>query len=475
MGMMPQNFFPALDKEYFRADMFFPNGYNIRQVEREMSAVENWLSAQPSVRRISVTMGSGAPRYYLATASFGPQPNYANILIEMHDKDSTAAMEDRFNTYIRENYPAVDVKSTLFKVSPQPDATIEIGFSGDNIDTLVMLSNKVQDIMRRCDLVDQVRNSWGARVPVLKPNFSQEKGQRLAVSRQQMAQSLAIATRGAGLGEFREGDQSIPILLRDINAGDFDLSDIKSLPVFTVTGQVLPLSQVTDDIKYEYDYYDIRRLNRERVMYAQCEPKRGANTMEAFNRILAQVKEQIDIPDGYDLRIMGERDSQEQSNKALGENMPLVFVLIFIVLLLLFRAFRKPLVILAMVPLIFIGVVFGLLALGKMFDFFCLLGLLGLIGMNIKNAIVLVDQIGIEQEKGSTPYEAVVAATKSRLVPVAMASGTTILGMLPLLPDAMFGGMAATIMGGLLVATFLTVFILPVTYSLVFRIKTPKR
>ncbi len=290
-----------------------------------------------------------------------------------------------------------------------------------------------------------------------------------------MAQSLAIATRGAGLGEFREGDQSIPILLRDINAGDFDLSDIKSLPVFTVTGQVLPLSQVTDDIKYEYDYYDIRRLNRERVMYAQCEPKRGANTMEAFNRILAQVKEQIDIPDGYDLRIMGERDSQEQSNKALGENMPLVFVLIFIVLLLLFRAFRKPLVILAMVPLIFIGVVFGLLALGKMFDFFCLLGLLGLIGMNIKNAIVLVDQIGIEQEKGSTPYEAVVAATKSRLVPVAMASGTTILGMLPLLPDAMFGGMAATIMGGLLVATFLTVFILPVTYSLVFRIKTPKR
>ena len=338
-----------------------------------------------------------------------------------------------------------------------------------------MLSNKVQDIMRRCDLVDQVRNSWGARVPVLKPNFSQEKGQRLAVSRQQMAQSLAIATRGAGLGEFREGDQSIPILLRDINAGDFDLSDIKSLPVFTVTGQVLPLSQVTDDIKYEYDYYDIRRLNRERVMYAQCEPKRGANTMEAFNRILAQVKEQIDIPDGYDLRIMGERDSQEQSNKALGENMPLVFVLIFIVLLLLFRAFRKPLVILAMVPLIFIGVVFGLLALGKMFDFFCLLGLLGLIGMNIKNAIVLVDQIGIEQEKGSTPYEAVVAATKSRLVPVAMASGTTILGMLPLLPDAMFGGMAATIMGGLLVATFLTVFILPVTYSLVFRIKTPKR
>ena len=147
------------------------------------------------------------------------------------------------------------------------------------------------------------------------------------------------------------------------------------------------------------------------------------------------------------------------------------FILMFIVLLFLFKTYRKPTIILLMVPLIFIGVVFGLAVTGKMLDFFAILGVLGLIGMNIKNAIVLVDQIGIEEEKGTPRLEAIIEATKSRIAPVAMASGTTILGMLPLLFDAMFGGMAACIMGGLLVASLLTIFVLPVTYSLLFRVK----
>ncbi len=171
------------------------------------------------------------------------------------------------------------------------------------------------------------------------------------------------------------------------------------------------------------------------------------------------------------MKFFGEDESQVESNEALAANMPLTFILIFMVLLLLFRTYRKPVIILLMVPLIFIGVVLGLLVLGRMFDFFALLGLLGLIGMNIKNAIVLVDQIGIETNDGLPPLEALLQATKSRIVPVVMASGTTILGMLPLLFDAMFGGMAACIMGGLLVASLLTIIVLPVTYSLIFRIK----
>lgn len=143
----------------------------------------------------------------------------------------------------------------------------------------------------------------------------------------------------------------------------------------------------------------------------------------------------------------------------------------FVTLLFLFKTYRKPTVILLMLPLIFIGIVLGLLLLGKSFDFFSILGLLGLIGMNIKNAIVLVEQIDLEAKMGKKPLDAVVSATTSRIVPVAMASGTTILGMLPLLFDAMFGGMAACIMGGLLVASLLTIFVLPVTYSLLFRVK----
>ena len=206
-------------------------------------------------------------------------------------------------------------------------------------------------------------------------------------------------------------------------------------------------------------------------MMAQADPDRGVNAIAEFNTIWKEMQERIDVPDGYTMKYFGEQESQVESNEALAANMPLTFFLMFVTLLFLFKTYRKPTIILLMLPLIFIGVVFGLVVLGKQFDFFAMLGLLGLIGMNIKNAIVLVDQIEIEESEGKEPLDAVVQATISRIVPVAMASGTTILGMLPLLFDAMFGGMAATIMGGLLLASILTLFILPVAYSAIHKIK----
>ena len=202
---------------------------------------------------------------------------------------------------------------------------------------------------------------------------------------------------------------------------------------------------------------------------AQCDAKRGSNTMATFEELKKSLSG-IDLPLGYQMKVFGEAESQTESNAAIGKNLPLTFILMFVVLLFLFRAYRKPILILLMVPLIFIGVVLGLVVSGKMLDFFALLGVLGLIGMNIKNAIVLVDQIGEEEAKGLSRLDAIVEATQSRIVPVSMASGTTILGMLPLLFDAMFGGMAACIMGGLLVASLLTIFVLPVTYALLFKV-----
>lgn len=195
-------------------------------------------------------------------------------------------------------------------------------------------------------------------------------------------------------------------------------------------------------------------------------------TDRTLTRIVSPpLQEEIDVPEGYTMKYFGEQESQAESNAALAANLPLTFFLMFVTLLFLFRSYRKPIVILLMLPLIFIGIVLGLVVLGKSFDFFSILGLLGLIGMNIKNAIVLVDQIDTETAAGKAPREAVISATTTRIVPVAMASGTTILGMLPLLFDAMFGGMAATIMGGLLVASALTLFVLPVAYCAIHKIK----
>lgn len=471
MGLMPQNFFPSLDKPYFRADVLLPEGYNIRDTERNLRTMEEWLHAQPEVKTVSVTMGSTPPRYYLASSSVSLRPNFGNILVELHDKGQTEAVEARFNAYVRAMCPDVWLRSSLFKLSPVPDAAIEFGFIGDDIDTLRRLTQAAEEIMWRTPGTVNIRNSWGNRVPTWLPLYSQMKGQRIGVTRSQMAQGITIATQGYRLGEYREGDQFMPILLKDENIDTYNLTNLQALPIFTPAGKVYSIEQATDGFRFEYRVGVVKRYNRQRVMKAQCDPGRGVNTMRLYAALRDSVLRGVVLPEGYSMKVFGEQESQQESNSALARYMPLTMVLIFIVLLLLFRNYREPTVILLMIPLIFIGVVLGLAVTGKVFNFFSLLGLLGLVGMNIKNAVVLVGQVGVLRSEGKDAYEALTAATRSRIVPVAMASGTTILGMLPLLFDSMFGAMAATIMGGLLVATLLTVCVLPVVYAIFYNIR----
>lgn len=473
MSIMPQSFFPIMNKPYFRADLIFPEGYGIDDVERNVIKIEEYLKNNDKIKSYSFTLGGSPVRYYLASSSIGPKPNFANVLIETKDAKDAQSEENKFYEYMVANYPDILTRSALFALSPVPDAAIEIGFVGDNIDTLVALTQRAQEIARKNDMVMEVRNSWGNKVPVWKPLYSQEKGLRLGITRQQMAYSLRSATNGVPLGEYREGDVFMPILLKDADRDSMNLNDIKTLPVYSAKGRSVKVEQVIDDFSLDYEYSVVKRYNRQRYMMMQCEPKRGANTMAAFSQLWQDIQQEVQVPEGYKLQYFGEQSEQDKGNKAIAANIPLMFGLIYLTLLFLFpKYYRKPVLIMCMLPLIFIGVVLGLLVFGKSLDFFAMLGLLGLIGMNIKNAIVLVDEIGLQLDSGLTPVNAVIEATKTRIVPVTMASGTTILGMLPLLGDAMFAGMAATIMGGLFVSTILTIFVLPVTYCIFFKIKS---
>ena len=474
MSIMPQSFFPIMSKPYFRADLIFPEGYSIYDVETNVKKIEEeYLSKNENIKSYSFTLGGSPVRYYLASSSIGPKPNFDNVLVETQDPEDAQAEEGKFYDYMVANYPNILTRSALFALSPVPDAAIEIGFIGDNVDTLVALTQRAQEIARNYDQVMEVRNSWGNKVPVWKPLYSQEKGLRLGITRQQVAYSLRSATNGVPLGEYREGDVFMPILLKDADKDSISLNDIKTLPVYSAKGRSVKVEQVIDDFSLDYEFNVVRRFNREPCMLMQCEPKRGANTMAAFSHLWKEVQEKIQVPEGYKMTYFGEQSEQDKGNKAIAANIPLMFGLIYVTLLFLFpKYYRKPVLIMAMLPLIFIGVVLGLLVFGKSLDFFAMLGLLGLIGMNIKNAIVLVDEIGLQLNAGLSPVNAVIEATKTRIVPVTMASGTTILGMLPLLGDAMFAGMAATIMGGLFVSTILTIFVLPVTYCVFFKIKS---
>ena len=472
MGIMPQNFFPSLDKPYFRADVILPEGHNIFETESNLRQMSEWLREQPEVKTVSTTAGGSPPRYYLASSSVAMRPNFGNLLVELHSSRQTAEVERRFVEYVAGNCPDVWLRASLFALSPVPDATIELGFIGGDIDTLVRLTSQAEQMMWRNPSCDNIRNSWGNRRPAWLPSYSQMKGQRIGISRSAMAQGITIATSGYRLGEYRKGDQFMPILLKDENIDHYNLTNLQALPVFSAGGNVYSVEQAVDSFRFGFDRGVIKRYNRQRVMKAQCDPVPGVNAKRLFTELYDSVRRNVALPEGYEFKVFGEQETQAESNAALGENMPLTLLLIFAVLLLLFGTYREPAVILLMIPLIFIGVVLGLAVFGKSFNFFSLLGLLGLVGMNIKNAVILVDRIEAERSTGGTDdIGALKRAVRSRVVPVTVASGTTILGMLPLLFDSMFGGMSATIMGGLLVATFLTIFVLPVTYALFHGIK----
>ena len=472
MGIMPQNFFPSLDKPYFRADVILPEGHNIFETESNLRQMSEWLREQPEVKTVSTTAGGSPPRYYLASSSVAMRPNFGNLLVELHSSRQTAEVERRFVEYVAGNCPDVWLRASLFALSPVPDATIELGFIGGDIDTLVRLTSQAEQMMWRNPSCDNIRNSWGNRRPAWLPSYSQMKGQRIGISRSAMAQGITIATSGYRLGEYRKGDQFMPILLKDENIDHYNLTNLQALPVFSAGGNVYSVEHAVDSFRFGFDRGVIKRYNRQRVMKAQCDPVPGVNAKRLFSELYDSVRRNVALPEGYEFKVFGEQETQAESNAALGENMPLTLLLIFAVLLLLFGTYREPAVILLMIPLIFIGVVLGLAVFGKSFNFFSLLGLLGLVGMNIKNAVILVDRIEAERSTGGTDdIGALKRAVRSRVVPVTVASGTTILGMLPLLFDSMFGGMSATIMGGLLVATFLTIFVLPVTYALFHGIK----
>ena len=473
MRVMPQNFFPQIDKPYFRADIILPEGYDIEATQHNLDTMARWLQSQPEVVHVSTTAGSTPVRYYLASSSVSSRPNFGNILVEVDDKRSTEAVKERFDRFVLTTCPDVWLRSSLFKLSPVPDATIEIGFVGNDIDTLLRLTHDVEQIMWRDGDAVNIRNSWGNRIPVWIPVYSQTKGQRIGVSRSGVAQWMTLATQGYGVGEYRRGDEVMPILLKDEAQRDYNLSNLQSMPVFSRSGRVYPIEQASSRFDFDFRNGVIKQYNRQRVMKAQCDPDpaAGVNTQRLYSRLVSAVEREVSVPEGYRMRIFGEQESQAESNAALAEEMPLTLVLMFIVLLLLFGNYRDPIAILLMTPLIFIGVVGGLAVTGNQFNFFALLGLLGLVGMNVKNAVILVSSINDLRAAGKDGVEAVVQAAHSRLVPVCMASATTVLALIPLLFDSLFASMAATIMGGLIVATALTMFVLPVTYSLFHKIR----
>jgi multidrug efflux pump subunit AcrB len=466
-----EDFFPAINKAEFKVDYFLPQGSDIKALESEIKEIETFLLAREDVKNVSISLGASPLRYYLATVAWSPRPHYANILIETNDYRAADSVMGIFKNYLENNYPDGLSIFYKFKVSPYPDAVLEAIFQGPDEKVLRELTNKAKEIMRAEPLVENVRDGWGERTLKFEPVYSQNKGRMANVTRTEMATAIQRVTDGQQIGTYREKDWVMPILLKDVNRDYYDYSNLGSLPIMSSTGEIVSLEQISEGLNLDWEERVITKYNRERFIAAQCDPIPGIGNKE-IEAILMPLIEDITLPPGYSLWWDGIYEDQTLSSEAIMSQMPIAIILILSILMLLFGDFRKTFIVILMVPLVMIGVSFAFLSSGLFFGFFAILGLLGLVGMVIKNAIVLLDQADLEMKvNGKSKYQSIVLAARSRAIPVSMAAGTTILGMTPLLPDPMFGGMAVTIMGGLFVATLLTIIVLPVFYAIIFGLK----
>ena len=469
---IPKVFVPALDKQYFTVDVWLPEGSNIDETGKLAEEMAEYIRTHGEAEMVSTFIGRTPPRYYLSNVAFGPQSNYTQLLVKCHTSEESRRLNAALQDSIRLKFPGPLIKVNKFELSPLTEAVIEARFLGPDPAVLDSLVGQAIEIMRRNPKVADARNEWGNMALMLRPVYDPVKAGELGITKAQMMQSVKSISDGVPVGIYRDNEKKVPVLLK---SEGYDITDAASLGNFSVWNgeRSAPLSQVTERIETTWEFPQMRTYNRQLSMDAMCGVKPGHTMAEVHGEIRSEI-EAMPLPPGYTFFWDSQYKDQGEAMEAIAKYFPLAFLMLIVILVALFDNFRQPIIILCILPLSLIGVAVGMLLTGFDFGFFPIAGWLGLLGMIIKNVIVLIDEINIQRREGVPAYTAVIESTVSRTRPVLMAATTTILGMIPLLFDIAFGGMAATIIFGLTFATLLTLFVTPALYILFYRIKINK-
>jgi len=465
-----QDFFPGASYDQFILEYRLPEGHDIGQVEKDLDQLQAELSNWDEIDYIVTGIGSTPVRYTLMRPVNGLSLSYGELIISIKDKEQKDEMVAKVQAFVSMNYPQSFARVREY-IAIGGAFKIEAKFSGPDEEVLRDLAEQANQIMLEEPKARFVTQDWRNTVKVLTPMYSKENARELMVNRSDVANALAIASTGMPVGLYYDGDYQLPVMLKLDKTIEQDMNQLPSIPVWSGLPTSVALSQLVDSINVGWENSMIRRYNGQRAIRAQCDPVAGVAPPELLKEIKGKI-DAIDLPEGYKLEWLGDYKSSNEANEGLSENMPLAALLILIIIIGLFNNFKQPLIILSLMPLAFIGVIIGFLLTGFYFSFFSIIGTLGLMGMMIKNAVVLLDEINLQVSQGKEKLNAIIDSTLSRVRPVMMASLTTILGMLPLAFDDMFKTMAVAIMFGLLVGSIITLIVIPVIYAVLYKVDT---
>lgn len=468
-----RNFFPDSTRPQFMVHVWMPEGTFITKTDQRVAKVSAFIENLDGVTGVSSFTGQGALRFLLTYSPEEPNAAYGLLLVDVADGDAMAELMRRIESAAPALVPDAEVSCQRFVLGPGDSHKIQMRILGPDPQKLRAFGDAALAILRADGRLKDVQSDWRNRAELVEPVVSEERAAKLGLSRSDVARAFRLATDGVSVGTYQLGDEALPIVLRAKRDERDTLSGVNAAWTWSSSrGISVPLAQVVDRERLTSEERRLKRRDRTPCLTVMANPSEGETAASAF----ARVRPALDafaarLPAGYRAEYGGEYEDAKEANEKLAPSfLPLAVAMAFIVLM-LFDSVKKTLVIVLTLPLIVVGVVAGLLAFGQPFGFMALLGFLSLVGMQVKNAIVLMDEIGANQARGLGAYQAVVEAGVSRLRPVANASLTTVLGMIPLLTDAFYVAMAVTIMVGLAFATVLTMVVIPVNYALVFRIR----
>lgn len=472
-----QLFFPESSMNKFMIDYWGPEGSRIAQTAAAVRQAEEKIMTDARVTGVASYIGAGPPRFYLPVEPEKPYASYAQLVVNVKDYHDIPDMIREWTPLFAEHFPEAVVPIRQFGVGPAFTWKFDVRVIGPGDarpETLRAIATDLRDIVEADPLTAYTRTDWRQRVLKVVPEYSQERGRWAGVTREDIARATKRAFDGRQIALYREDDDLIPIVLRNIederrNVGGLDVIDVQS----AMSTDPVPLSQVTRAIGTEWEEPLIWRRDRRRTIKVQGNPVLG-ETLPTMQRSLAAEIQAYRLPPGYGWEWGGEHESARDAQASLIPGIVPAAVVMLFIMVALFNDFRPPLVIVLTVPLAFIGITAGLLATGAAFGFLALLGAMSLAGMMIKNAIVLLDEIDIQMAAGLGRYDATMMAAVSRLRPVALAAATTVLGVAPLIQDPFFIGMAVTIMAGLAFGTVLTMLVVPTLYATIYGIAAPK-
>ena len=469
-------FFTDATRQQFMVDVWAPEGTKVQEVAELIRPIEDRLAKDDRVDGIASFIGAGGPRFYLPLDPELPYASYAQLVVNTTSLEGVDALIGELEPWVAEAVPQAMVRLRKYTAGPGNNWQFEARFSGPaeaDLNVLRDLANQGKAILQASPYAKHVRTDMRQRVLKVVPEYDQAAGRWTATSRSDIGHATRFAYDGLAVGLYREGDDLYPIIVRRVDEERRRLPDELDLlqVVPALSAKSVPLSTVTEGINVEMEDPTIVRWNRRRAVTVQASPN-GVTFPALLEKVQADF-ESIELPPGYKLEWRGEYFSTVDSQNSLKPGVAPAVVIVLFIIVALFNAFRPPIVILLMVPFALIGITGGLLGFGQPFSFMALLGAMSLMGMMIKNAIVLIDEINLNRQKGSEPYNAVVEAAVSRLRPVVLAAATTVLGVLPLLQDIFWVAMAVTISVGLTFGTIVTMVLLPVVYAAFHGIRSP--